>query len=262
MRRPVWTPVRWLALADDVWLVCHDDRTGRLLLHPRTAGLAVAGAMLVELLADGLVTIKEQQVKAGSRVPADRVAQKIIALVKTEAGLLPVRMWLEYLATVALGWVAERLGAQQVVRRERTRTLLRRSVTVWEPVDFNQAAWPGVHIASAFRERHERGFAPRPRRTRRDRRGNLPPTPPPSASSPTSSPTRSPTPAGPGGSKPSPTSVWHPAATTASAASFSATATPTSIPPAPPPTSSPPPPAAATATSDTATASPPTDSSR
>src|SRR5207302_8432860 len=37
-------------VADDLYLLAHDDRTGKPLLHPRPLGIGLAGGLLAELI--------------------------------------------------------------------------------------------------------------------------------------------------------------------------------------------------------------------
>lgn len=155
--------MRQLALADDMWLLCHDDRNGQLLLHPRTAGLAVGAALLLELVDDDLIGVWDRKVRPTRRpqVPRDHVTRTVLAAVRAEAEPLLLRTWLEYLAVDAVAGVAQRLEWQHVVRREETRRLLR-TVTAWTPLDFNQAAWPGARLSTFFHEGHPLGYIKRP----------------------------------------------------------------------------------------------------
>src|SRR6266704_4142496 len=45
-------------LADDLYLMAHDDRTGKPLLQPRAAGLGLAGALLAELVLAGRIEVE------------------------------------------------------------------------------------------------------------------------------------------------------------------------------------------------------------
>ncbi|HTX83306.1 MAG TPA: GPP34 family phosphoprotein [Streptosporangiaceae bacterium] len=49
-------------LADDLYLMAHDERSGRQLLSARAAGLGLAGALLAELVLAGCVGIASGRV--------------------------------------------------------------------------------------------------------------------------------------------------------------------------------------------------------
>ena len=46
-------------LADQYFLIAHEDRTGRSRLHPRATGLGLAAALLGELMLEGRLRIVE-----------------------------------------------------------------------------------------------------------------------------------------------------------------------------------------------------------
>src|SRR6266705_720914 len=59
---PAGEPARGLAgtglVADDVFLLGHDDRSGRPLLQPRALGIGLAGGLLAELMLAGLIGLR------------------------------------------------------------------------------------------------------------------------------------------------------------------------------------------------------------
>lgn len=109
-------------VADDLWLMAHDDRTGRALLQPRLMGLGLAGGLLADLFLRGHAglgpdgTIRPRS--RGHRVPAADAS--LLELMAAEPVPLPVRDWLRYLAASATGDVGARLkdaGYLTTVRR-------------------------------------------------------------------------------------------------------------------------------------------------
>ena len=98
-------------LADDLYLLAHDDRTGKPRLGPRQLGLGLAGGLLAEqLLADqigvapgGLVCV------TGHRRRDRQPPGGLLGQIAAEPALLPVRDWLEFLSRTSARQVADRL---------------------------------------------------------------------------------------------------------------------------------------------------------
>src|SRR5207247_5419662 len=86
-----------MLLADDLFFVMHDDRTGRPRLHPRAVGLGLAGALLGELMLfarlsiqDGMLTVVDD------RPPRDAVILTLLDQVLAERQPDGVRTWLAF----------------------------------------------------------------------------------------------------------------------------------------------------------------------
>jgi len=100
-------------VADDLWLLAHDDVTGRAFVQPRPLGLGLAAGLLAELVLTGSLSLAGEQfrVTAGRWPPADDLAARVLGLVAGEREQHPVRDWLAYLARTAPEDVAARLAA-------------------------------------------------------------------------------------------------------------------------------------------------------
>jgi len=97
-------------LADDLYLMAHDERTGRLVLSARAAGLGLAGALLAELVLAGCVGIAGGQVAVtGTGPPGDGLAAGVLGVLASERPPRPVADWLAFLARTAPADVAGRL---------------------------------------------------------------------------------------------------------------------------------------------------------
>jgi hypothetical protein len=150
---------RWPLIADDLFKAVHDD-WGKPLLHRRVAGLALAAALLAELLHTGFVTIDDGVVHPmAAAKPVDPVGTLVMAQVRAEPDELAVRDWLDFLASTkfpggdAYAHVTRRLEQTRHVRVEK-RGLIRRS-TRCVPLDGSDFAWPLARLAGSLR-RHER----------------------------------------------------------------------------------------------------------
>src|SRR5947208_16106031 len=82
-------------VADDLYLLAHDDRTGRALLPPRPLGTGLAGALLAELMLARLIGLRSDTavIVAYDAPPAAVRGHVLLALIAAEPGPLPVRAW-------------------------------------------------------------------------------------------------------------------------------------------------------------------------
>jgi hypothetical protein len=149
----------WPLIADDLFKAAHDD-WGKPLLHRRVAGLALAAALLAELLATDFVTVDGGVVHPmAAAEPVDPVGAVVMAQVRAEPDELAVRDWLDFLASDqfpggdAYTHVTQRLELTRHIRVEK-RGLLRRS-TRYVPLDGSDFAWPLARLSGSLR-RHER----------------------------------------------------------------------------------------------------------
>jgi hypothetical protein len=98
-------------LADDLYLMAHDEVTGKALLSPRAVGLGLAGGLLAELLLAGTLRITASGPAVTSAAPpVDGLARAVLGVVVAEREQYPVRDWLAFLARTAADDVANRLA--------------------------------------------------------------------------------------------------------------------------------------------------------
>jgi hypothetical protein len=133
-------------LADDFYLIAHDDVTGRPRQPGRTVGLGLAGALLAELVLAGRVTVHDELVVVVNRQPpADALTHTVLDQLAGERQRQTVRTWLAFLGQQTAERVAGRLERDGLVQREESRRLLKTEVR-WRPVDISLAAWPGMRL--------------------------------------------------------------------------------------------------------------------
>lgn len=110
-------------VADDLYLLAHDDRTGRALLPPRPLGTGLAGALLAELMLARLIGLRsDTAVMIAHDVPTAAGRRHVLlALIAAEPGPLPVQAWLGYLGQTAVRDVAARLEHAGYLTRVRSR---------------------------------------------------------------------------------------------------------------------------------------------
>ena len=138
-------------LADDLYLIAHHDRTGRLLLSPRAAGLGLAGALLAELILAGAIQITAGTVTAGPCPPGDALAAGVLGQVAAEQRH-PPQEWLAFLARTAPAKVAGRLEPAGYLTPASAWPPWRGQRPV--PVDANCAFAPVTRICSALDPSH------------------------------------------------------------------------------------------------------------
>lgn len=135
-------------LADEVYLICHDDRSGRVRIAPGIAGLGVAAGLLGEVVLSRHLTVCRDglYVVPAPLAPSDRLAREVLRVVGDSRQDRGAGVWLRFLARDAVRDVRARLVAAGVLSRVARRGLWGRR---WEypPVSSNTAAWPGMRIA-------------------------------------------------------------------------------------------------------------------
>ena len=138
-------------LADQYFLIAHEDRTGRSRLHPRATGLGLAAALISELMLDGhLELIDGDLLIANRQPPGDALSHDILSLLIAQPQHREVRTWLAYLSQDAAVRVGERLirsgAVEPVVRRKILST-----TTFYMPNSAEQrnaAAWAPARLAN------------------------------------------------------------------------------------------------------------------
>jgi Golgi phosphoprotein 3 (GPP34) len=137
-------------VADDLYLMAHDDRTGRPRLQPRALGIGLAGALLAELMLAGWIGLRRD----GTVVIVPGLAQDTMARhallkqVADEPGPQPVQAWLRFLARGAARDVALRLEQAGYLRHVRSWIPGRRGRPV--PVSPDWAFAPMLRVRSAL----------------------------------------------------------------------------------------------------------------
>lgn len=141
-----------MRLADQVFLIAHEDRTGRPRLHPRATGLGLAAGLIGELMLLGRVTVYDGELQVVNReTPGDVLAHNVLDLLVAQQQHRDLHTWLAFLAQDAAVKVGERLlraGAVETVVR---RKLMGSQQTHYMPMNADQrnaAVWAGVRLAN------------------------------------------------------------------------------------------------------------------
>ncbi len=110
---------QWTArVADDLYLLSHDSRTGRALLEPRTLGLGLAAGLVAELVLAGAAQVRTGRLVAIRHIPLScRLASRVRGQIAAEPEPHPLRDWLAFLARQARRDVACRLEQHRHLTR-------------------------------------------------------------------------------------------------------------------------------------------------
>jgi hypothetical protein len=115
-----------MLLADDFFLITHDDRDGRSRLHPRAVELGLAAGLLGELVLEQRITIDGPRLRVLSQdPPIDPLAHTSLATMIAEPQHRDVRTWLAFFGQTSIEAVAQRLIQLGMVQQIRVRRLLR-----------------------------------------------------------------------------------------------------------------------------------------
>jgi Golgi phosphoprotein 3 (GPP34) len=139
--------MRALPVADELFLVGHDEYSGKCLTNHAVLGCGLAGAVLIELMLAGRIVMADGRVVVrDSRPWSERVTDAALAEMLKRREAFPVRSWVEYLCPEVREIVGERLQTEGLVRREQSRGLSLRSVVRFPAVDAVEAAGPRVRL--------------------------------------------------------------------------------------------------------------------
>jgi hypothetical protein len=140
-------------VADQFFLIAHEDRTGRSRLHPRATGLGLAAGLIGELVLLDRVRVLGGELAVVSREPpGDALAHTVLDLLIAQPQHRELRTWLAFLAQDAVLRVGERLQRAGVVEPVTRRRLLA-TQTLYMPVNPHQrnaAAWAPMRLANVL----------------------------------------------------------------------------------------------------------------
>jgi hypothetical protein len=135
-----------MLLADDFFLISHDDRDGRSRLSPRAVEFGLAGAMLGELVLERRILVEGARLRViNADPPSDPLAHTNLATMIAETQHREVRTWLLFLGRTAVDAVGQRLARVGLVEQAQVRRLLRTS-TRWLATDVNLPAGRVVRL--------------------------------------------------------------------------------------------------------------------
>jgi hypothetical protein len=134
-------------LADDLYLMAHNDLTGRPYLQARAIGIGLAGALLAELVITGKIRIWSDGLGVADHSrPRDELARDVLDLVLSEPN--SPRDWLMFLGRSATTDVARRLEVAGYLSQVGSRRPWRAGR--WVPVDSDCAFAPMFRVRAAL----------------------------------------------------------------------------------------------------------------
>jgi hypothetical protein len=146
-----------LFLADDLFLMCHDLRSGKPRITESLLGIGLSSALLAELMFSGCVVIADAQLLVGEDPPPqDPLAVALCEQLKAQLFTRPVDLsdWIAGRRRSVVDLVADRLVREQNAVREQHRRLGRR-ITRYLPVRSAEVFMRGQRLATFLRNRME-----------------------------------------------------------------------------------------------------------
>ncbi|MEQ4302980.1 GPP34 family phosphoprotein [Plantactinospora sp. B6F1] len=142
-------------LADELFLIAHDDYSGKPLAAAVLVDAALSGALLAELLFDGRITLIRSAVYvADDRAWREPVTDRVLAEMVRRGDGHQARSWLEFLSPRVRDHVGDRLVSAGAVRRITARGLNLRTAVRFPGLDPNRVARPRVRL-NAILERSD-----------------------------------------------------------------------------------------------------------
>jgi hypothetical protein len=148
-------------LAARVFLIAHDEFTGKAHISPELLRCGLAGAQLAELMvagrlamANGRVVVTEQSVPG-----SDAVASYVMDGIRQQKASHTVRTWTTQLGDPLFELVGRDLIDRGILRREAVRGVLRQRPDRFPAVDLLRAAAPRIRLERMIRNPRELDLA-------------------------------------------------------------------------------------------------------
>jgi Golgi phosphoprotein 3 (GPP34) len=139
--------MRTLPLADELFLVGHDEYTGKAIVNNTILDSGLAGAVLGELLLAGRVTMVDNRIVMRDPRPyGENVTDAAMAEILKRREDYPVRAWVEYLRDDVREMIARRLISAGMIERAEARGLSLRVSVRYPATDAIEAAAPRVRL--------------------------------------------------------------------------------------------------------------------
>lgn len=143
-------------LAEQFFLISHDEISGRPLVSIGRIECGLVGAMFGELIIDGRLGIRDGLVVVLDKEPVDGgLSDSLVNTVDQQSSDHRVRAWARELGPDAYRIVAERLIASGVLRRERGRKLFSHPGERYPAVDVYDVSRPRLMLNHVLYNREE-----------------------------------------------------------------------------------------------------------
>jgi len=119
-----------LPLADEVFLIGHDENSGKAHISDGALDTVLAGAVLGELLYAGRLSLSDETlvVADSDARTGDSARDAALVEIHKQVERYPVRAWLEHLRTDIRPMIAERLIRVGLIERVEARVMLKTSI--------------------------------------------------------------------------------------------------------------------------------------
>jgi hypothetical protein len=143
---PAKDEMQTLPLADELFLIGHDEYSGKTIVGGEVLDTGLAGAVLGELLVAGRITCTDGKVVGRDPRPfGDSVTDAAVAEIRRKGDGYSTRAWIEYLRQEVREMIAGRLVRAELIQREQGRSMFR-SVIRYPATDRVRAAAPRVRL--------------------------------------------------------------------------------------------------------------------
>ncbi|MEC3982666.1 GOLPH3/VPS74 family protein [Amycolatopsis sp. H20-H5] len=141
--------MRRLTLVDSVFLLGHDEFTGKPVLTRTMLGIGLGGAVLCDLLLADRITVERKKIQPISHLPTGMdTADQVLSRIRAERDKHLIRAWVDHLRDDLPEIVTANLLRDGVVSHEIDRVLLRR-IHRYPPVDLLTSTSARSHARSA-----------------------------------------------------------------------------------------------------------------
>lgn len=142
-------------IANDYFLIVHDEQTGKIRIQERVAGIGLASALLGELTLSGNIQIKYGKVAVlHPTPPGDDLAERVLHQIAAEVQHEDMRTWLQFLSQASANRVGARLTSAGIVTPVRKRRLAGSAVR-YISNDLNASGRPAMRLGTQI----GRGFS-------------------------------------------------------------------------------------------------------
>lgn len=143
-------------LADRLFMIAHDEVTGKPAVNPDLLGSGLAGALLADLVFTDRIDVVNNTVVLYNAAPTgESVLDRLLEQIGRQDGDHLVRTWVEHLRDSSAQQVSTHLLQRRTVYEERSRSLLGRTSVRYLALDPLSSAAPRAILGSAI----ERGDA-------------------------------------------------------------------------------------------------------
>lgn len=148
-------------LAARVFLITHDEFSGKSHISHDLLACGLVGALLAELVIAGRLTMSQGRVVVtdASDIGPDSITAYVMESIRRQATSHTVRTWTNHLGDPLYKLVGRQLVDQGILRREAGRGLLRQRPDRFPAVDLLRAAAPRIRLEHMIRNPREMDLA-------------------------------------------------------------------------------------------------------